>query len=280
MKTSGKIRITILCENSVGPISGTLGEHGFAALVEGDGFRLLFDTGQGETLLHNAMRMNRDLHSIGKVAISHGHHDHTGGLLPLLRNCGRKEVFAHPEIFSHRYRVKDTGESFPIGIPYDEAYLRGMGAAFNLCEGFREIEKGLFLTGEVPRKSGFEQGDTGLYCDASGCTPDPVPDDQSLAICSVKGLILLFGCCHAGLVNTIRYAMEQTGISEIYALIGGTHLGFCPPIQMEETIKVLRKYHIRRICGSHCTGFSACARLMDEFPGIFHCAQVGYTLEI
>lgn len=280
MNTVGKTRITILCENSVGPLAGTLGEHGFAALVECDGFRLLFDTGQGGTLLHNAVRMNRDLHGVGKVAVSHGHHDHTGGLLPLLRNCGGKEVFAHPGIFSRRYRVKDTGESFPIGIPYDEHYLRGMGAAFNFSESFREIETGLYLTGEVPRKSRFERGDAGQYCDASGCMPDPVPDDQSLVICSEKGLVLLLGCCHAGLVNTIDHAMEQTGISEIHALIGGTHLGFCPPVQLEETVKALRSYRIRKICGSHCTGFATSARLLNEFPGLFHHAQVGYTLEI
>ena len=92
-------RITILCDNSVGPLSGTLGEHGFAALVERSDGALLFDTGQGDTLLHNAFRMNRDLHKVGKVALSHGHYDHTGGLLPLLRNCGGKEIFAHQGVF-------------------------------------------------------------------------------------------------------------------------------------------------------------------------------------
>src|SRR5512136_210263 len=149
VQTAGRLRVAILCENGVGPFSGTLGEHGFAALVETEKSVLLFDTGQGDTLLHNAVRMNKNLHTVDKVALSHGHYDHTGGLLPLLRNCGTKEVFAHPGIFSRRYRVKDTGESIPIGIPYDEAFLRGMGADFNLAERFREIGPGIFLTGEV-----------------------------------------------------------------------------------------------------------------------------------
>jgi 7,8-dihydropterin-6-yl-methyl-4-(beta-D-ribofuranosyl)aminobenzene 5'-phosphate synthase len=280
LHTVGKLRITILCENGTGPVSGTLGEHGFAALVEGDDFRLLFDTGQGETLLHNAMRMNKDLHTIDKVAVSHGHYDHTGGLLPLLRNCGAKEVFAHPGIFAHRYRVKDSGESIPIGIPYDEAFLRGLGAGFNLGESFREIIPGVFLTGEVPRKTGFEAVSAGLYCDASGCTPDPLLDDQTLIICTEKGLVLLFGCCHAGMINTIQFAIEKTGITEIYAVLGGTHLGYCPAGQLEGTIKALHGYGIRRICCSHCTGFAASVRLCKEFPGQFHYAQVGYTLEI
>jgi 7,8-dihydropterin-6-yl-methyl-4-(beta-D-ribofuranosyl)aminobenzene 5'-phosphate synthase len=273
-------RITVLCDNSVGPITGTLGEHGFAALVEWEGGSLLFDTGQGETLLHNALRMNRDLHRVGLVALSHGHYDHTGGLLPLLRSCGGKDVLAHPGVFGRRYRVKDTGESIAIGIPYEEAYLRGVGARFGLAEGFREIAPGLFLTGEVPRESCFETGDSGLYCDESGCVFDAVRDDQSLVIRTGKGLVLVLGCCHAGIVNTITYAWQQTGVHEIYAVIGGTHLGFSSPQQLEETIMALREYRIRKILGSHCTGFTASARLLLEFPGHFHPAHVGYTLEI
>ena len=95
-----KGRITILCENSVGPITGALGEHGFAALIEpSEGEPLMFDTGQGLTLLHNARRMNKDLSLVKKVVISHGHYDHTGGLKPLLEEFGAKQVLGHPGIF-------------------------------------------------------------------------------------------------------------------------------------------------------------------------------------
>lgn len=273
-------RITILCDNTVGPLSGTLGEHGFAALVEGGGESLLFDTGQGDTLLHNALRMNRDLHRVPKVALSHGHYDHTGGLLPLLRTCGGKEIFAHPGLFARRYRVKDTGESIPIGIPYDEAFLRGMGGRFSFGERFREIAPDIFLTGEVPREAAFERGDTGLCCDDAGCAADLLPDDQSLVIRTAKGLVLLLGCCHAGVVNTIEHARRATGVAEVYAVVGGTHLGFCSPAQLEETVRALRTYNIGKISPGHCTGFAAAARLAREFPGRFHPAHVGYTLEI
>lgn len=272
-------RITVLCENTVGPVSGTLGEHGFAALVEGKGSRILFDTGMGETLLRNALRMNRDLHRVERVVLSHGHFDHTGGLLPLLRNCGAKEVLAHPAVFSRRYRVKDTGESVPVGIPYDETYLRGMGARFILDAGFCEIAPDVFLTGRVPRRTPFEQGDRGMFRDPEGTSPDPLEDDQSLVIRSPKGLVLLLGCCHAGVVNTIGHAREQTGEERVYALIGGTHLGFCSPEQVEATVEALRAFGIRRIAAGHCTGFSASARLQREFPAAFQPANVGYTLE-
>ena len=274
-----KYRITILCDNSVGRLSGTLGEHGFAALVEWEGGSLLFDTGQGETILHNALRMNRDLHRVGQLALSHGHCDHTGGLLPLLRNCGGKEIFAHPAIFSRRYRVKDTGESIPIGIPYEEHFLRGAGGRFALSDRFREIAEAIFLTGEVPRKSPFEKGDAGQFCDDGGCSPDLVPDDQSLIISGNRGLVLLLGCCHAGLVNTIEHAMEKTGVEDIYAVIGGTHLGFSDQTRLDETVKALRGYGVYKLCVGHCTGFAAAARLFREFPGQFQPAQVGFTIE-
>ena len=98
-----KGRITILCENSVGPLSETLGEHGFSALIEPSGGEpLLFDTGQGLTLLHNARRMNKDLSLVKQVVISHGHYDHAGGLKPLLDECGAKQVYSHPSIFRSR----------------------------------------------------------------------------------------------------------------------------------------------------------------------------------
>jgi len=129
-----RYRISILCENSVGPISGTLGEHGFSVLVEYEQGSLLFDTGQGLTLLHNAQRMNKNLHQVRQVALSHGHYDHSGGLLPLLRNCGPKQVFAHPAVFSSRYRVNDRGEALSIGMPYPRDYLEGQGACFDLSD--------------------------------------------------------------------------------------------------------------------------------------------------
>ncbi len=273
-------RITILCDNSVGPLAGTLGEHGFAALVEWQGGSLLFDTGQGETLLHNALRMKKDLHQVCLVALSHGHYDHTGGLLPLLRSCGGKDVLAHPAVFGRRYRVKDTGENIAIGIPYEEVHLREEGARFDLAKGFREIAPRMFLTGEVPRETGFETGDNGLFCDENGCMADAVRDDQSLAIKTERGLVLVLGCCHAGIVNTINHVREQTGMEEIYAVIGGTHLGFSSPRQLDETIAALRECHIQKILGSHCTGFAASALLLREFPGRFHPAHVGYTLEV
>jgi len=274
-------RITVLCENSVGPISGTLGEHGFAVLITPNkGAPILFDTGQGLTLLHNARRMNKDLAQVHKVIISHGHYDHSGGLAPLLRETGPKEVWAHPGIFTPRYRLKDSSERIPIGTPHSRAEFEAMGADFNLSTTFREIAPGIYLTGEVPRLTAFEKGDAGIYCDTTGCSPDLVQDDQSLVLETDKGLVVILGCCHAGLVNTLEHIAHMTGRRDIFAVIGGTHLGFCGQEQIEKTVTAVRTLGITKLAAAHCTGFAASARLSRELPREFQVAQVGYTLEI
>lgn len=276
-----KGRITVLCENSVGPISGTLGEHGFSALIEpSDGAPLLFDTGQGVTLLHNARRMNKDLSLVATVLLSHGHYDHTGGLRPLLEECGPKQVYAHPSVFSPRFRVKESGECYPISVPASRQELEAAGATFNLAQEFRAIAPGIYLTGEVPRITAFEIGDRGLYRDSAGREPDNTPDDQSLVLETEKGLVLILGCCHAGVVNTVEHVAVMTGRRDIYAVLGGTHLGFCGEEQIGKTITVLKTLGIKKLAVSHCTGFAASARLFRELPQEFRVAMVGYTLEV
>lgn len=276
-----KCRITILCDNSVGPISGTLGEHGFSALIEpAQGPPLLFDTGQGLALLHNARRMNRDLSAVRNVVLSHGHFDHCGGLLPLLTECGPKQVYAHPGIFTPRFRLKDTGECYPIGMLHSRAQLEDAGASFSISDQFCEIVPGIFLTGEVPRVTLFETGDRGLYIDCTGQDLDITKDDQSLILETERGLVVLLGCCHAGLVNTLEHIAYLTGRRDIYAVIGGTHLGFCGQEQLEMTISALKECGVQKIAASHCTGFAASTRLSRELPKEFQLAHVGYSLEV
>jgi 7,8-dihydropterin-6-yl-methyl-4-(beta-D-ribofuranosyl)aminobenzene 5'-phosphate synthase len=276
-----RYRITVLCENSVGPLAGTLGEHGFAVLIEPPtGGAVLFDTGQGLTLLHNARRMNKDLSAAEKVVVSHGHHDHAGGLLSLLREFGPRQVYGHPGIFAQRYRLKDTGECLPIGIPYTREELELAGARFDLSAQYRELAPGIWLTGEVPRVTAFEKGDQGLYRDRAGRHPDTTPDDQALLLEADRGLVIVLGCCHAGVVNTLEHIASKTGRRDVYAVIGGTHLGFCGQVQLEQTVAVLKRSGISRIAAGHCTGFDASAHLAREVPQAFRIAQVGYTLEV
>lgn len=275
-----KFRVTVLCDNSVGSISGTLGEHGFAALVEAEnGGRFLFDTGQGLTLRHNAARMNKKLAGLDAVVLSHGHPDHAGGLMALLEAEGGVQIYGHPGMFGNHF-CRENGKVGYIGLPFSRQEYEAAGASFSLESGFRKIAEGVWLSGEIPRRTDFEEGDLELFCDRDGVVIDPMLDDQALLLEGERGLTVLLGCCHAGLINTLDHLENITGRKDFYAVIGGTHLGFCSESQRQRTVRELKKRSIRRIAGCHCTGFKASARLYAEMPKQYRAAMVGYALEI
>ena len=277
------MRITIICENTVGRLIG-LGEHGFSALIETEQKNYLFDTGSGHSVVKNSLEMNKDLRTIRKIFLSHGHYDHTGGLPEILKLRGKVDVHAHPHVFLDRFHViKENGKETKrfVGLPFKKSYLESLGANFILNKDFIEIEKGIFLTGEVPRKTSFEKPDPGLFSDIDGKTDqDTFLDDQSLILDTGKGLILILGCAHSGMINIINYVIHKTGKENFYAILGGTHLDFLTPEQLDESIKVLKRIKIEKIGVCHCTGMRAAFRLHQEFGDRFFYGHVGSTLEI
>lgn len=277
-----KARITVLCENTVGERVGT-GEHGFSAFIEAEAGNYLFDTGNGFSIIRNALLWRKDLAGIKKIFLSHGHQDHTGGLPDVLRLRGEVDVLAHPHIFTERiavFKENEREERRFAGIPYNKTYLEFSGARFVLKKEFYEPEKGIFLTGEVPRKTSFEKADPRLFAkDDGNWVPDQFSDDQSLVLDTPKGLVIIFGCAHSGMINTINYIMEKTGKERIYALLGGTHLQFLTPEQLEESIEAIKKLEVEHIGVSHCTGMRASIRLAQEFGEGFFYGHVGAVFE-
>ncbi|UCG39184.1 MAG: MBL fold metallo-hydrolase [bacterium] len=276
-----KARITVLSENSVIRPRGLIGEHGFAALVERGKEKVLFDTGQGYALLHNARFLEVDLASVKKVVLSHGHDDHTGGLAEFLKTGGPRDVYAHPALFHSRFREVPDGPPIPIGIPFTRHYLEGLGAHFHLSEEPQEVSEGIMTTGAVPRRTAFETGDANLVLGCEhGSGPDPISDDLSLIVEGGSGLAVLLGCAHAGLVNILRHVQTLVPQKPIRAVVGGTHLGFSSEEQMQGTLQAMASMGVDRVGASHCTGLAGSARLREALGDSFFFAGVGAVLEL
>ena len=275
------IRLTVLCENSVVRPNGTIGEHGFACFIETAHGNLLFDTGNGSGILRNSEILGRSLASVKAIVLSHGHFDHTGGLADVLGKTGPVDIVSHPGIFAERYWVGEH-EKRPIGIPFTRKQLEALGARLQLQQVYGEVAPGIHFSGEIPRVTPFETGDPHLMAvDGYGAlVPDPFPDDASLVIETIKGLVVLLGCAHAGMVNTLNLVREKTGCEHLYAVLGGTHLAPASDEQFAGTVRVLRAFGVERIGVSHCTGQPRAAQLHAEFGGRFFFASVGSMLEV
>ncbi len=276
-----EVRVTILCENSVGIPFGLLGEHGFACFVETGEGNYLFDTGQGATIIPNAQLLKKDLSIVQAIMLSHGHYDHTGGLAKVLTQRGEVDVYGHEGLFAER--VWSEGDVVrDIGIPYRRTYLESLGARFKLGRQLVEVGPGVYLSGEIPRLTDFERNDPTMTLISSAkerIHPDPVADDLSMILRGDKGLIVVLGCAHAGMVNILESVRTNFAGEKIFAVIGGTHLGFSSEVQFQKTLEAIDDYDIGHIGVSHCTGFEKAARLYSHLGDRFFFGSVGAVVK-
>ena len=275
-----KGKITILCENCVFGNIGAIAEHGWAVFIETDQGNFLFDTGQGKGIVNNAQYFNKDLSTIKGIIISHHHIDHTGGLLDVLEQMDKVKVYSHPGLFKNSY-VIDEGKQRNIGIPFRREILESRGAQFKFNTNFREIVPGLMLSGEIPRLTEFEKGSKRfLLKTKEGYAQDLIFDDQTLIVNTEKGLIIILGCSHSGMINIINHIIDKTGQNHIRTIIGGTQLGPASEETKEKTVQALKKFDIEKIGVSHCTGLETSMRLFQEFRDRFFFCNIGSIIDI
>ena len=220
-----EFKITTLCENTTPMSMFLLGEHGLSMLIENGNDKILFDTGQTNTLIHNSRFLGIDLTKINKVVLSHGHFDHTGGLFELLKINKNIEIYAHPDIFYPPKYVIRRGNEIYIGPPVKKEELEKEGIKVNLSKEPMKINDYIMTTGEVPRKTDFEEIEKELLIrEGNELKKDPLLDDLSLILKTDKGIVVLLGCAHSGVINILNYVKELTEDEKIFGLIGGMHL--------------------------------------------------------
>jgi 7,8-dihydropterin-6-yl-methyl-4-(beta-D-ribofuranosyl)aminobenzene 5'-phosphate synthase len=276
------ITVTTLVENTAGT-PFTIGEWGQSLLVETDGQKILFDTGPSAMITRNAIALGVDIATVDRIVLSHGHYDHTGGLMEVLtkiRESGKHpdgiEIIAHPDIFTPKYfYIKGFIEKY-IGIPFPRAELEALGGRFNLSKAPVKLSENMLTTGEVEISVDFEKIDKDLHVkEGEEQVHDKLADDLGIIIKTGQGLVVLLGCGHRGIVNTILHAQKVTGTKEIYAAIGGTHLISADKQQMQSTIETVKGFNIKKLGVSHCTGLKSAAILAHEFEGAFFFNSAG-----
>ncbi len=278
--------ITILADNAVmelipdsdvvkrisRPRKNFLAEHGFSALIEAGGKRVLVDTGAtGLAVEHNLGLLGLTFDDIDVVFLSHGHSDHTGGLRKV-----RGRVVAHPDTFHRRFLVAAEGAVYDLSSP--AADPRRHSVEFH--RGPVTLSRGVMSTGEIPRANEWEELDIFRMKRNGRMTEDRIVDDQGVIVNTPRGLVLLLGCGHAGAINTIEHAKALTGTDEVYCVIGGFHLIGPGEAKIERTIAELRRLKVRKVVPLHCTGFEGIKRISSGMPDEFEYCTVGCRVDI
>ena len=277
-----EVRLITLSENTAQTIY-LLGEWGLSVLIDADGKRVLFDTGGGLSAVMNADTLGQDLSTVDKIVLSHGHFDHTGGLRDVLSRMKKAiEIIAHPDVWDSKYGGSAAMNIYRyVGIPFQREELETRGATFVLEKGPVWITDNIVTTGEIPMVTEYEQVDAALFVkEGDKYVPDKVLDDRAMIIKTDQGLVVVAGCAHRGIINTLLYAQELTGEKRIHAVIGGIHLHRASEEQLALTMAAFRDMDVQKIGVSHCTSLPAAAMMAHEFGEDFFFNNTGTRIEL
>lgn len=261
------INITVVVENTVNR-KDLKSEHGLSFWIETKDGNLLWDTGQTLLVLSNAQKLGISIQSTTHIALSHGHYDHTGGLIQVLLMAPHAHVHGHPVIFIPRF-IKTGYSSKPICSSAIRDIIEELCESLILSTEPVEILPGIYTTGQIPRKTNFEDVGGDFFLDEKCTLRDPIKDDQALYLKTSKGIIIILGCAHSGVVNTLNYVSELTQQEKIYAVFGGMHLLEASEERIKLTVEAFDRYDVQIIGPCHCTGLKAIAYFRSRFPDRF-----------
>ena len=273
-------RIICVVNDTALPDSGLQSEHGLSMWIETPQGVALWDSGgSGEVLANNLKMLGLDAGRIRALALSHGHNDHTGGLGFLLQANPDLPVYAHPDILRPRFSRKN-GAYLSMGLPEHSKALKDHQQLF-LHDQPAEIMPGLWTSGEIRERAELEGRSANHFIKVDGAwEADPYRDDMSLVLETAGGILLICGCCHAGLLNTLRQARQQF-TQPVRAVLGGTHLISADGAALRHVIDVLDgEYPQVRYYLNHCSGMDAVSQLQDAFGERVKEFPAGSILEI
>jgi 7,8-dihydropterin-6-yl-methyl-4-(beta-D-ribofuranosyl)aminobenzene 5'-phosphate synthase len=242
-------------------------EHGLSFLVKTATTQLLFDTGQTDLFMHNANVLGEDLQQVAHVVVSHGHYDHTGGLFAFLKMNTHATLWMHPLAVENKQSTA-TGEARAIGIPFG---LDEFSHRIKLVDKAVEIEPNVWLLPQIALRTTYETANPKLLVQQHGqLIPDPFNDELVMYLRHPEGLVLVSGCAHRGIVNTLLAVSAHANCNHFKLVTGGTHLNGAPSHRLEATAEALTNMAIDSFMPNHCTGIAAYSYLAAKLP--FHTA--------
>lgn len=240
-------------DNSAAP--GLASEWGYSVAVQQDNTLWLWDTGQSAAFLANAALLGIAPQEASGLALSHGHYDHTGGLSALFEAGYEGPIFAHPDFCKERFSTEKTPAA-AIGIACEPPNFTPVQQTYALT-------KSITMLSQIPRLPGNFEATSGFFFDQQGENPDPVNDDAFLVLDTPRGTVVLLGCCHSGLMNSLLCMKERMGIKNVHAVIGGLHLYNADNKALEETVEACRLFNVEQLVPGHCTGQDAPSKMQS-----------------